>query len=92
MTSTWRRLNMHRDHRWAGPRISSYVDEELPERSRRRLAAHERICPECGRTIATLRSMLEALRPGKGRARTSDPEARKVVERALDRAMRQAGS
>lgn len=90
MESIWRRLNAHRDHRWAGPRISEYLDGELPERSARRLSAHERICPECGRTIATLRSMLSALAPGSGRAKTTDPVARQAVDRALADAMRRA--
>lgn len=62
-TTLWRRMNARRDHRWAKSRFSEYVDGDLPERQRRRLAAHEEICPDCGRVARTLRRML-ALLPG----------------------------
>ncbi|MGI9557825.1 MAG: zf-HC2 domain-containing protein [Solirubrobacterales bacterium] len=67
----WRRMNAHRDHRWAQSRFSDYVDGDLPQRQERRLAAHEEICPDCGRVARTLRRML-ALLPGMRPA--ADPE------------------
>lgn len=59
--ATWRRLNHRRDHRWARPRISDYIEGELPTRQGRRLTAHEALCPECARLIATLHAMLAIL-------------------------------
>jgi anti-sigma factor RsiW len=60
-TTTWRRLNATRDHRWAQPRLSAYLEGELPDRAERRLAAHEEICPECAHLIRTLQALLVAL-------------------------------
>lgn len=59
--ATWRRLNSERDHRWARPRLSAYVEHELPTRQQRRLAAHEELCPDCARMIATLNALLRLL-------------------------------
>lgn len=80
--SLWRRINAHRDHRWAGPRISEYIDGELPSRQERRLAAHERICPDCHRVIGTLRRMISAL----GRTPAPEPpSADRVAEAVRER-------
>ncbi|MGI8461786.1 MAG: zf-HC2 domain-containing protein [Solirubrobacterales bacterium] len=57
----WRRLNADRDHRWARPRLSAYIEDELPARQRRRLAAHEELCPDCARMVATLDALLRIL-------------------------------
>jgi anti-sigma factor RsiW len=67
--TAWRRLNSARDHRWAQPRLSDYVDGELSPREHARLAAHEAQCPDCARLIATLQALLLLLsslrsRPG----------------------------
>ena len=59
--TTWRRLNADRDHRWAQPRTSDYVDGELTSRQQRRLADHEELCPDCARLIATLEALLTVL-------------------------------
>ncbi len=56
--TAWRQLNRRRDHRWARARFSGYVDRELRPREQRRLAAHEEICPDCARLIATLQALL----------------------------------
>lgn len=63
MDLTWRKISFHRDHRWAGPRLSRYVDGELAPRQRRRLAEHEGLCPECRRAIRHLRRLVATL-PG----------------------------
>ncbi len=60
-TTKWRRINEGRDHRWAQPRLSAYMDGELPGRQERRLAAHEQTCPECAQMIRTLQALLMAL-------------------------------
>ena len=60
-TTTWRKANLSRDHRWAQSRLSAYLDGELPARRRRRLAAHEDLCPECRRVLRTLRRLVETL-------------------------------
>lgn len=57
----WRRLNARRDHRWAPPRISEYVDRELAPRQQRRLDAHQQLCPDCARLIASLEALLAIL-------------------------------
>jgi hypothetical protein len=57
----WRRFNAQRDHRWARPRLSAYIEDELPARQQRRLAAHEEICPDCARMVATLSALLRIL-------------------------------
>lgn len=59
--TTWRRLSLDRDHRWVQPRVSDYVDGELPPRHERRLAAHAELCPDCARMIATLGALVTAL-------------------------------
>lgn len=82
----FRKLAHARDHRWAQPRLSEYVDGELPDRHHRRLAAHEQICPDCHRVIATLRGMIGAMR-GLGRQpappvgdRVADQVQRRIAE------------
>ncbi|MGH2985852.1 MAG: zf-HC2 domain-containing protein [Solirubrobacterales bacterium] len=62
MTSTtWRRLNRRRDHRWSMPRVSDYLEGELRADEQRRLAQHEELCAECARLIRTLRVLLAVL-------------------------------
>jgi anti-sigma factor RsiW len=41
--------------------MSDYVEGELSPRQERRLAGHERLCPECARLIATLEALLMIL-------------------------------
>jgi anti-sigma factor RsiW len=82
MGLAWRKINFHRDHRWAGSHLSEYVDGELPARQSRRLAAHEGLCPECRRAIESLRRLVRSL----PRLRHEDPDladrtARSVSER-----------
>jgi anti-sigma factor RsiW len=60
-TTAWRRLNRRRDHRWAQPRVSDYLEGELPPRKQRRLAHHRELCPECDRLIRTLDALLAML-------------------------------
>ena len=84
----WRKMNAPRDHRWAKDRFSDYVDGELPERQRRRLAAHEEICPECGRIARTLRQML-ALLPAM-RAQQSQHLAERTTQ-AVARQIEESG-
>jgi anti-sigma factor RsiW len=72
MELTWRKINFHRDHRWAGPRLSRYVDGDLPPRQRQRLAGHEGLCPECRRAIRHLKRLVRTL--PKLRERDPAPE------------------
>jgi anti-sigma factor RsiW len=41
--------------------MSDYVEDALSARQRRRLAAHEEICPECARIVATLNALIHVL-------------------------------
>ncbi len=84
MELIWRKVNARRDHRWAQPRLSAYVERELPERQRRRLEGHEGICPECRRAIRSLKKLLQALPGLRSQGGTEDlaqRTARSVRER-----------
>jgi hypothetical protein len=59
--TTWRRLNQRRDHGWAQPRLSDYIEGELPRREERRLAEHQELCPDCDRLISMLHVLLTIL-------------------------------
>jgi anti-sigma factor RsiW len=64
------RLRFGRDHRWAGRRMSAYLDGELAVLPRTRMERHARECPECRRLLAGLRQTMAALHrlaaPGGG--------------------------
>jgi anti-sigma factor RsiW len=81
MELTWRRINFHRDHRWAGPRLSQYVDGELSGRAQRRLEHHEGLCPECRRAIRALRRLVGTL--PRLRARGEESEVAERTARAV---------
>lgn len=85
----WRKLSHSRDHRWAQPRLSEYVDGELPRRQQRRLAAHEQICPDCHRVIATLRGMIGVMR---SLGRPGPPVGDRVAEEVRRRIAEPPGS
>lgn len=78
----WRKINMRRDHHWAGPRMSAYVDGELGERQQARLAAHASICPECHRVLGTLRRMLSVM---AGIAAPAPPPADRIAGQVASR-------
>ncbi|MFN8162145.1 MAG: zf-HC2 domain-containing protein [Solirubrobacterales bacterium] len=59
--SGWRRMNAARDHRWARPRMSAYLEGELAPRQHRRLAQHLSLCPDCWRALRTLDALLRVL-------------------------------
>jgi anti-sigma factor RsiW len=70
-----------RDHRWSQRHISDYLDGELAPRQRRRLEAHARLCPDCGRLRRSLTVLTWELRQ-LGRGRPADTTvAGRVVER-----------
>jgi anti-sigma factor RsiW len=84
MELIWGRLNARRDHRWAQPRLSAYVENELPARQRRRLTRHEGICPECRRAIRQLKKLLKTLpglRADRAPSDIAERTARSVRER-----------
>jgi len=56
-----KRWRFMRQHRWTHARLSSYLDDELSARERRRVERHTGICPECQRVLATLRRTLREL-------------------------------
>jgi len=81
MELTWRKISFHRDHRWAGPRLSRYVDGDLRPRQERRLSHHEGLCPECRRAIRQLRRLVTTL-PGL-RERAPAPDIGERTARAV---------
>jgi anti-sigma factor RsiW len=75
-----RRLREKRDHRWSQRRMSDYIDGRLSPRPRRRLEAHARFCPDCGRLRRSLIALVWELRR-LGRARRTGTVATAVIER-----------
>jgi hypothetical protein len=51
-----------RDHGWSQRRISDYIDGDLLPRQQRRLEAHARLCPDCGRLRRSLTVLVWELR------------------------------
>ena len=62
MSSVLTALRFHRDHRFTRRHASEFLDGELPEDGRARVARHTALCPQCARLIATLRATIAALR------------------------------
>jgi Putative zinc-finger len=81
----WRKLNAPRDHRWAGPRFSRFLEDDLSPRQQRRLEGHRSICPECRRALESLKKLLAAL----PRLREDDGGHRARVDHALRNVMEQ---
>jgi anti-sigma factor RsiW len=69
-----------RDHRWSQRRMSDYIDGKLSPRQLRRLEAHARLCPECGRLRRTLTVLVWELRE-LGRGRHGGSVAPSVIQR-----------
>ncbi len=71
------------DHRFTAAHASEYVDGDLPETSRRRIARHTWICPQCAALVTSLRRMVDLL-PGL------ETPAPTVVDGVLERLRRDA--
>ena len=61
MSSLLPELRFRRDHRWAPPRMSAYLDSELRTRAETRLERHAAVCPECRGLLQDLRRLLGLL-------------------------------
>ena len=57
-----RNMRDRRDHRWSRRHMSDYIDGELAPRQQRRLEAHARLCPDCGRLRRSLTVLVWELR------------------------------
>jgi anti-sigma factor RsiW len=62
-----------RDHRWAPPHMSDYLDEELGARGRARMERHVSECTDCHTVLLELKLVIGRLRllpapAGGGRA------------------------
>jgi anti-sigma factor RsiW len=55
-------LRFHLDHRFTQRHVSEFLDGELPEDGRGRVARHAALCPQCAHLIASLRATIAALR------------------------------
>jgi anti-sigma factor RsiW len=62
MSSFSDRVRFNRDHRWAPPHMSDYLDGDLASAARARMERHVGECDECRRLLAGLRRTLDALR------------------------------
>lgn len=81
-------LRKRREHRWANPRISAYIDGELTPAQRRRLRHHADECEECGpllRALTVLVPELRRLHRAPLRSVAPDVIARLRAEQALPR-------
>lgn len=77
-------LRFRRDHRWAPPHMSAYVDDDLPLRARTRLERHVEECPECRGVLKSLRRMLGLLGGlGPGSTRPDVPDIAGAVRARL---------
>jgi anti-sigma factor RsiW len=65
-----RHIRNRRDHRWSQRHVSDYIDGELAPRQQRRLEAHTRLCPDCGRLRRSLTVLVWELRE-LGRVRST---------------------
>jgi putative zinc finger protein len=74
-----------RDHRWSDRRMSDYIDGELAPRQQRRLEAHARLCPDCGRLRRSLTVLVWELRELR-QVRSSGPT---VVGGVIERLRRE---
>jgi anti-sigma factor RsiW len=70
-----------RDHRWSQRHISDYLDGELAPRQQRRLEAHARLCPDCGRLKRSLTVLIWELRQLRRGRPTHVTVAGRVIER-----------
>ena len=62
MTAAMHLVRFWLDHRWAQPRMSDYLDEDLSSARRRRMEHHVGECEDCRRLLADLRAMVALLR------------------------------
>ena len=72
-------LRFHLDHRFTQRHVSEFLDGELPEDGRGRVARHAALCPKCAQLIASLRAMVTALA-----ALQTEPDAA-IAERVIKR-------
>jgi anti-sigma factor RsiW len=49
------------DHDWSQRHLSHYVERDLPAWARRRLERHAAECPDCGRAIRAMKSLLRLI-------------------------------
>ena len=55
-------MRNRRDHGWSQRHMSDYIDGDLSSRQQRRLEAHARLCPDCGRLRRSLTVLVWELR------------------------------
>jgi hypothetical protein len=70
-----------RDHGWSQRHISDYIDGDLSSRQQRRLEAHARLCPDCGRLRRSLTVLVWELRELGRRRSPGATLAADVIER-----------
>lgn len=78
--SPWRMYRFMREHRFARPRLSEYVDGELLADDELRVHRHIELCSQCRRVLEELRLTLAAL----ARLRERDP-GRSVADAVIAR-------
>ena len=83
MTGPVAMLRFHLDHRFTRRHASEFLDGELPEDGRGRIARHAALCPRCAHLIASLRATLTALA-----ALPAEPDAA-IAERVIERLRRE---
>ncbi len=76
-------VRFHLDHRFTRRHVSEYLDGELAEGDRGRVARHAALCPQCAHLIASLRATIAALA-----ALPAAPDAT-IAERVIQRLRRE---
>ncbi len=62
MSTFWHELRFRRDHRWAPPHMSAYLESDLSAGALARLERHTAECLECRSVLDDLRRILALLR------------------------------
>ncbi len=83
MTSPLGMLRFHLDNRFTQRHVSEFLDGELPEVGRGRVARHAALCPRCAQLIASLRATIAALAALATRPDTT------IADRVIERLRRE---
>jgi hypothetical protein len=82
------RVRDKRDHRSSQGHMIDYIDGEFSPREQRRLKAHARLCPECGRLRRSLTALVWELQDLGRRGSPGTTVAGLVIERLRSEPLR----
>jgi anti-sigma factor RsiW len=81
------------DHDWTQRHVSHYVESDLAARARRRLERHAAECPECGRAVRAMKTLLRLIAHVDAPGETPGPDTlfSRVRAEAIDAPTRNRG-